>query len=158
MLYTAERLIYFGYQYSPSCFCGYHLKSSEHLFFSCPLFQSGLDWIQCLLFLSSPSAPSISVRHALFGFSSDDLRCVPRVFSCLLDVCKFLVWAQRNDYRFRSTPPGAPRVLAQLKQCLCFFSSPLFQALSISSVSSVFPSSVGCGWYHWALGWRVLLW
>ena len=121
VLYTAERLISFGYQYSPSCFCGYHLESSEHLFFSCPLFQSGLDWIQSLLFLSSPSAPSITVRHALFGFSSDDLHCVPRVFSYLLDVCKFLVWAQRNVYRFRSTPPGAPRLLAQLKQRLRFF-------------------------------------
>ena len=125
VLYTAERLISFGYQLPSSCFCGYHLESSEHLFFSCPLFQSGLNWIQSLLFLSSPTAPPITVRHALFGFSSDDLLCVPRVFSYLLDVCKFLVWVQRNDYRFRSVPPGAPRLLAQLKQRLRFY-LPLF--------------------------------
>ena len=125
VLYTAERLISFGYQLPSSCFCGYPLESSEHLFFSCPLFQSGLNWIQSLLFLASPTAPPITVRHALFGFSPDDLPCVPRVFSYLLDVCKFLVWVQRNDYRFRSVPPGAPRLLAQLKQRLRFY-LPLF--------------------------------
>ena len=117
VLYTVERLISFGYQqYQPTCFCGYYLESLEHLFFPCPLFQSGLDWIQSLLFLSAPAAPSILVRHTLFGFSSDDLLCVPRVFAHLLDACKFLVWAQRNDFRFHSKPPSALRLLAQLKQ------------------------------------------
>jgi len=97
----------------------------EHLFFSCPLAQSGLDWIQSKLFLASPLAPSISVRHVLFGFSSDDLLCVPLVFAYMLNVCKFLVWAQRNDYRFRSKPPSALSLLARLKQRLRFY-LPLF--------------------------------
>lgn len=43
VLYTADRLISFGYHYAPSCFCGYHLECAEHLFFSCPLAKSGLD-------------------------------------------------------------------------------------------------------------------
>ena len=105
VLYTAERLISFGYAVPPTCFCGYQLECSEHLFFSCPLARSGLDWIQSMMFLATPLAPSISVRHVLFGFSSDDLLCVPRVFAYLLNVCKFLVWGQRNDFRFRSQPP-----------------------------------------------------
>ena len=121
VLYTAERLVSFGYQYPLSCFCGYHTESLEHLFFSCPLAQSGYDWIQSLLFHASPTAPRINVRHALFGFSSDDLLCVPRVFAYMLNVCKFFVWCQRNDYRFRSKPPSALSLLARLKDRLRFF-------------------------------------
>lgn len=132
VLYTAERLISFGYQYQPSCFCGHPLESLEHLFFSCPLFKSGLDWIQSLLFLASPLAPTINVRHALFGFSSDDLRCVPRVFAYLLNVCKYLVWLQRNDFRFRSVRPSAVRLLAALKQRVHFY-LPLFFKRFVSS-------------------------
>ena len=83
--------------------------------------QSGFDWIQSMLFLASPMAPSITFRHALFGFSSDDLLCVPRVFAYMLNVCKFLVWFQRNDYRFRSKPPSAICLLTGLKQRLRFY-------------------------------------
>ena len=121
VLYTAERLISFGYQYQSSCFCGYHMESLEHLFFSCPLAQSGYDWIQSMLFRASPTAPSITVRHALFGFSSDDLLSVPRVFAYMLNVCKFLVWCQRNDFRFRSERPSAVCLVARLKRRLRFY-------------------------------------
>ena len=125
VLYTAERLISFGYQYQPSCFCRHPLESLEHLFFSCPLFRSSLDWIQSLLFLASPLAPTISVHHALFGFSSDDLCCVPCVFAYLLNVCKYLVWLQRNDFRFRSVRPSAVGLSAAPKQRVHFY-LPIF--------------------------------
>ena len=49
VLYTAERLASFGYQLRLSCFCGHHTESLDHLFFSCPLAQSGLAWVQTLL-------------------------------------------------------------------------------------------------------------
>jgi len=49
VLYTADRLISFGYQLSLVCFCGYHLECPKHLFFLRPLAQSGLDWIFCLV-------------------------------------------------------------------------------------------------------------
>lgn len=95
VLYNAKRLISFGYQYPPSFFCCHHLKSSEHQ--SSPvLFQSGLDWIQFLCFLSSPAPPFISVS----------LRTI--FFVCLgflpISLDGSLVWAQQNDYRFRSEP------------------------------------------------------
>ena len=125
VLYTADRLASFGYSYPQACFCGYHSECPEHLFFSCPLVQSGFAWIQSLLFRASPLAPVFNVRHALFGFSSDELRCVPRVFSYLLNVCKFLVWVQRNDFRFRSQPPSAVRLIAGLKARVRFY-LPLF--------------------------------
>lgn len=73
VLYTAMRLSSFSYSISTSCFCGYHSECLEHLFFSCPLAQSGFAWIGTQLLKASPPAPSIDVRHALFGFSSDEL-------------------------------------------------------------------------------------
>lgn len=125
VLYTAERLSSFGYDIPTSCFCGYHMESSEHLFFSCPLVQSGIGFVQSLLSRASPLAPSIDVRHMLFGFSRDELLCVPRVFCYLLNLCKFLVWCQRNDYRFRSEPPSALGLLARLRSRARFY-LPLF--------------------------------
>ena len=127
VLYTAERLISFGYNIPSQCFCGYHTENAEHLFFSCPLAKSGLDWIQSLLFLSSPLAPSINVRHVLFGFSTDELLCVPKVFCYLLNVCKYLVWWQRNDFRFRGDRPGAIRLIASMKARLSFYLPLLFK-------------------------------
>ena len=125
VLYTAERLSSFGYNLPTNCFCGYHMESSEHLFFSCPLIQSGINFIQSLLFQASPLGPPITVKHMLFGFSSDELLCVPRVFSYLLNLCKFLVWCQQNDHRFRSVTPSALKLLACLKSRASFY-LPLF--------------------------------
>ena len=125
VLYTAERLSSFGYSLPLACFCGYHLESLEHLFFSCPLVQSGYAWIQSLLVQACPLGPDITVRHALFGFTADELRCVPRVFCYLLNVCKFEVWRQRNDLRFRQEPPGALSLLARMSARLRFY-LPLF--------------------------------
>ena len=61
----------------------------------------------------------------LFGFNSDELLCVPRVFCYLLNVSKFLVWCQRNDHRFRSKHPSALGLLACLKSRASFY-LPLF--------------------------------
>ena len=132
VLYTADRLVSFGYNIPSPCFCGHALETPVHLFFSCPLAQSGISWIQSLLFVSSPLAPSICARHLLFGFSSDELVCVPRVFCYLLHVCKFFVWRQRNDFRFRSEPPSALRLVASLKSRLSFY-LPLFSKRFLSA-------------------------
>ena len=125
VLYMAERLVSFGYAYNPACFCGFHTASLEHPFFSCPLAQSGTAWIQSILFRASPLAPSIGARHLLFGFFTDEFRCVPRVFAYLLNVCKFFVWVQRNDFRFRAKPPSALGLLACIKSRVRFY-LPLF--------------------------------
>ena len=125
VFYTADRLISFGYAIPGACFCGYHLESAEHLFFSCPLAQSGIAFVQSLLTLAAPLSPSIDVRHMLFGFNSDELRCIPRVFCYLLNVCKFFIWVQRNDMRFRSTRPSAVRLLAALRSRVSLY-LPLF--------------------------------
>ena len=67
------------------------------------------------------------MRHVLFGFSSDDLRCVPRVFAYLLNICKYLVWLQQNDFCFHSVRPSAVCLLAALKQRLHFYLSLFFK-------------------------------
>ena len=79
-LLTVDRLISFGYDYPPACFCGHPLETAEHLFFHCPLAKSGVDWVQSLLFCVVTAAPSILLRHVLFGFAHDELAAVPRVF------------------------------------------------------------------------------
>ena len=51
--YTADRLIYFGYQFGPVCFCG-GTETPEHLFFSCTLEQQGIAWVQPFYHQASP--------------------------------------------------------------------------------------------------------
>ena len=130
--YTAERLSSFGFAISTVCFCGYHNESLEHLFFSCPLAQSGVDWIQSLLSRVSPLAPSLCVRHLLFGFTADELRCVPKVFTYLLNVLKFCIWSQRNDFVFRSVAPSPYGLLASLRARVKFY-LPLFSKRFVSA-------------------------
>ena len=125
VLFTMDRLISFGYDLPPACFCGYPLESADHLFFHCPLARSGVDWVQSLLFRSAPLAPTLVLRHVLFGFAPDELSAVPRVFIYLLHVLKYLLWNQRNDYRFRSSQPSAVALIAGLKARLLFY-LPLF--------------------------------
>ena len=92
ILYTAQRLVSFGLSVALPCFCGAPIESLEHLFFYCSLGQSVLAWLQSLMFSFSPMCPVILCRHALFGFSSDELRVTPRIFVYLLNVCKLLIW------------------------------------------------------------------
>ena len=125
VLYTAERLSSFGYNIPTSCFCGAPVESLDHLFFYCPLAQSGIDWIQSLLFLAAPTASSICLRHLLFGFSPDELVVVPKVFVYLLLVLKSCIWSQRNDFRFRSIRPSAIGLLASVRARVRFY-LPLF--------------------------------
>ena len=44
VLYTAHRLVSFGLNVPPDCLCGHSDETLVHLFFHCPLAQSGLDW------------------------------------------------------------------------------------------------------------------
>ena len=50
VLYTADHLIGSGYLIDATCFCSTALKTPSHLFFSCPLAQSALSWLQSLMF------------------------------------------------------------------------------------------------------------
>ena len=125
VLYTAERLASFGYQLRLSCFCGHHTESLDHLFYLCPLAQSGLAWDQTLLTHAYPVGSSLALRHVRVVFSSDELWIVPRVFAYLVNVCSYLIWMQRNDFRFHSIHPSAVNLIALMKARLSFY-LPLF--------------------------------
>ena len=125
VLYTAQRLVSFGLPVPLACFCGSPVESLEHLFFSCPLAQSVLCWLQSLMFSFSPMCPVILCRHVLFGFSPDELRVTPRIFTYLLNVCKFVMCQSRNDYHFPDIPPGATSAVIKVKARVNFH-LPLF--------------------------------
>ena len=115
VLYTVDRLISFGYSHDPHCFCGPVDETPSHLFFGCPLASSVLSWLQSLMFRFSPRCPTLSCRHALFGFSPSELYVVPRVFVYLLCLLKYFVWRARNDFRFRDVRPGALPIIENTK-------------------------------------------
>ena len=116
LLYTLERLIGFGYDLDPTCFCGHPLESLYHLFFSCPLAQSGVSWAQSLLFRAAHLAPALEVRHLLFGFSEAELAVVPRVFVYVLNVLEFQIC-----HRHRQVAPGAVGLIAATKARVRFY-------------------------------------
>lgn len=114
VIYTADRLISFGYAYDPNCFCAAP-ETPSHLFFECALAQSVLGWIQSFMFSASNQCPSLLCRHVLFGFSSSELCVVPRVFVYLLNLAKYFLWRARNDYRCRDARPGAIPLMEVIK-------------------------------------------
>ena len=105
------------------------MDSLEHLFFSCPLIQSGNVYAQSSLFRASPLAPSINGRWPSYAFwfqrRRASLYSTYCIFCYFLNVCKFLVCCQRNDHRFRRERPDALRLLACLTSRASFY-LPLF--------------------------------
>lgn len=96
----------------PGCFCGAPLETVAHLFFECPLAQSVLAWVQSLLVLAVPSAPSLCLRHVLFGFDTAEFTVIPRVFVYLINLAKHRIWLACNDFRFTNQFPSAVDVIA----------------------------------------------
>ena len=132
VVYTLERLVGFGYDLDPSCFCGHPLESLFHLFFSCPLAQSGVSWAQSILFRAAPLAPTLEVKHLLFGFSEAELAGIPGVFVYILNVLKFQIWQMRNNHRYRQVAPGAVGLIAATKARVRFY-LPLFAKRFVSA-------------------------
>ena len=88
-MYTADLLIGLVYAIDANCFCSTALENPSHMFFSCPLAQSALSWLQSLMFSYSSSCPSLVCRHVLSGFAPHELRSLPKVFIHVLNVCNF---------------------------------------------------------------------
>ena len=120
VVYTAERLLSFGLHVPSSCLCGPALESLKHFLFSYPLAQSVLGWLQSIMFLFSHMLPVLLPRLVLFGFNTNVLSALPRVFVYMLNVCKFCNWLAQNDFRFRAIQPGALPVIATVIACVKF--------------------------------------
>lgn len=126
--------------------------SLSNIFFSLALWLRVVS-IGSLLSRISPLAPSLCVRHLLFGFTADELRCVPKVFTDLLNVLKFCIWSQRNDFVFRCVAPSAYGLLACLRARVKFY-LPLFSKRFVSaSRRRYFRRQLGASalWSHWFL-------
>ena len=108
-------------------FVGRGWKPSTICFFSCPLAQSGISWFRSFLFPCSPLSPVLVCRHLLFGFSSDELRVVPRGLVYALNVLKYFIWMARNDHRFCDIRPSAVDVLENVKVRFRFNLSVLYR-------------------------------
>ena len=143
VLYIADRLISFGLDVPAACFCGAALETPAHLFFRCPLARSGVDWVQNLLSTFSVDAPSLDVRHLLYGFSEADLRTVPKVFCYILNECKFFISSQRNDFCFRSVRPSAVGLICSIKARLHFFLPVFFRLFRSARGRRVFHKQWG---------------
>lgn len=105
------------------------------------------------LYVASPLAPPLSLRHMLFGFSSDESRCVPRIFAYLLLVCKFVIWTQHNDHRFRSVQPSAINLISSIKACVKFYLPLFFKRFRSNRQRRFFCTSVGWQWHYLHSGW-----
>ena len=57
---------------------------------------------------------------------------LPPLADPVINVCKFLVWGQWNDFRFRSKPPSMASLIARMKQRLRFY-LPLFFKCFVSA-------------------------
>ena len=123
----------------PDCFCGAPLETVGHLFFECPLAQSVLAWIQSLLVLAVPSAPSLCLRHVLFGFDIAESTVIPRVFVYLINLAKHRIWLARNDFHLGISCPLQWRLLLQsvLRHVLFYVSGSLSVCAGFSLSSRV---------------------
>ena len=61
-----------------------------------------------------------------------ELRATPRIFVYILNVCKFVIWRSRNDFRFRGVQPGAVSVIESVKARVKFNLALFFKRLKSS--------------------------
>ena len=103
------------------------------------------------MFLASPLCPTLLLCHVLFGFSSDELSVVPKVFCYLLNVSKFYIWVARNDFRFRGKHPSAVDVIRSVSSLVFGFTFPCFFVASVLIVVVVSSSVNGVLVVWWLL-------
>ena len=128
--------------YGVSCFCQLTPETPEHLFFSCPLAQSVLSWLESLIFCSYFHCPPLSCHHVSFSFDPDELCFVPNVFVYMPNVCKYFIWHPHTDFRFRDVQPGAIIVIKNVKSRVRFHLPLLFKRFRSSRRWRYF----GCQW------------
>jgi len=88
ILPTADRLVRFGMNVDPACFCG-ELESLVHLFTSCTFASAVFQWFTNQLRKYHPTA-ALTTGQILFGF--DSASGVPIVFTALLRILRHHVW------------------------------------------------------------------
>ena len=118
-MYTADRLIGFGYDIDATCFYNTALETPSHLFFLALLNKAPCPSLNLLCSPTPPLARLLSVvMYCLV---------LPKVFLYVLNVCKFFIWYARNDFRFQGVCPGAPQLITKVHSRVGFHLSLLFK-------------------------------
>jgi exonuclease III len=116
ILPTADRLVRFGMNVDPLCFCG-QPESLVHLFTSCTLATEILSWFMLQLRKHS-SLVVLTDAQILFGFTSSSH--TPIVFTALLGVLRHHMWLARNSHRFDGIHPFVPDILKKARSTFRF--------------------------------------
>ena len=87
--------------------------------------------------------PSLVCDYVLFGYSTDEVHSVSRIFVYLVYVGKFSTWKVCNDFRFRDLSPGALEVIEMVKSCARFYLPLLFKSFRSSRPHNLFPHHCG---------------
>ena len=125
-MYTADRLIGFGYTIDATCFCSTALDTPSHLFFFLPSrtkrpVLASVSYVLLLLLLP------VSCLSSVCRFAPRGLRSFPKVIIYVLTVCKFFIWDARNDFRVQGFRLGAPQLIAKVRSRVGFHLSLLFK-------------------------------
>lgn len=97
------------------------------------------------MFPFSSLFPSLVCDYVLFGYSTDEVHSVSRIFVYfvyLVYVGKFSTWKVCNDFRFRDLSPGVLEVIEMVKSCARFYLPLLFKSFRSSRPHHLFP-------HHW---------
>jgi hypothetical protein len=117
ILPTSDRLVRFGMNVNPDCFCGLP-EDLLHLFARCQVARDVLDWFVLRVQASCPSVTSLSLSDILFGFSSASP--VPVVYNALLGILRHQIWLSRNRQRFEGIDPDVAVLLRKAKSTFRF--------------------------------------
>ena len=112
VLPTADRLIRFGLEIPPQCFCG-HIESADHLFFDCPLAQQLWFWFISLANSYRRDFAPLTKEAVRFGISRT--AAVPMGLQVLMHIIKHFLWLHRNNIRFNNANPNSKEVLEAVK-------------------------------------------
>jgi hypothetical protein len=116
ILPTADRLVRFGMNVNPLCFCG-QPETLLHLFTVCPFGTEIINWFLVLLRRSKPTAV-FNDAEILFGFTATSR--VPVVFTALLGILRHHIWLARNRHRFDNVPPDVSETMRKARSTFRF--------------------------------------
>ena len=91
----------------------------------------------------SSLSPSLVCDYVLFGYSTDEVHSISRIFVYLVYVGKFSTWKVCNDFRFCDVSPGALEVIEMVKSCARFYLPLLFKSFRSSRPHHLFPRHWG---------------
>ena len=136
-----------------------HVRTSPTPFMGVPLPR-----VSSVIHQGLPNAPDLSERRVLYGFTHTER--VPPIYTYLVHVAKYIIWPQKNDFRFRDIPPSAATAIASIavgrligSQFVVTLSLPLCDRGSCWTLGVVFadPTAKCHSFFFGLRGWSSLI-